>query len=530
MTSFDAGAIAGSVFEANLVAAAAILVVILVRKPARKLLGARLAYGLWLLPLLAAAGALIPAREIILAAPIAAGALPPPILPVMPQGMVRVASSSAFINIGAVAFIVWVVGVMISAGLMLRLQLRFSAAARRGDVGPAVAGVFFPRIVTPSDFAERFDAEEQALILAHEQTHIARHHTRLNALITAIQCVCWFNPLIHLAAHLMRIDQEMACDETVITRFPTARRAYAQALVKAQLAIRPLPLGCYWPSGTQHPLLERIAMLSLKEFSRTRRLAGASGLALICAAAGAAAWAAQPAKIVTLMPPPLSSFPARPAVTAPRAADSPVLPAPAEPAPQAPAPLGLETLPQMGVAYGGETINPGAPRTVTGSVVRVHFQNPVSTIWLKDTATGRYVPVNTDVAANLVSAGVTRNVLGPGTIITARGYGSTDGASLFADPAEMTNAAGEPLAPNATRQANLPQIVSLRLSKCGTMPDSVWQSVGGPENAAAAEAAMKAWQQSCEAQTAAAAGRLGAPVVRSPTTNSVIREGAQPGR
>ena len=51
--------------------------------------------------------------------------------------------------------------------------------------------------------------------------------------------------MIHLAAHFARIDQEMACDETVVTRFPGARGDYARALVKAQLAVRPLPLGCY---------------------------------------------------------------------------------------------------------------------------------------------------------------------------------------------------------------------------------------------------------------------------------------------
>ena len=50
----------------------------------------------------------------------------------------------------------------------------------------------------------------------------------------------WFNPLIHLAAHLIRIDQEIACDETVVARHPGDRKAYAQALLKAQAAPAPV--------------------------------------------------------------------------------------------------------------------------------------------------------------------------------------------------------------------------------------------------------------------------------------------------
>src|SRR5512147_1753401 len=48
----------------NLVLAAAIVVVLLLRMPARRLFGARVAYALWLMPLLAAAMCFAPARVI----------------------------------------------------------------------------------------------------------------------------------------------------------------------------------------------------------------------------------------------------------------------------------------------------------------------------------------------------------------------------------------------------------------------------------------------------------------------------------
>ena len=198
----------------------------------------------------------------------------------------------------------WLAGVAGAILIMARLQHGFMSQARGGAAGPAVVGVIAPRIVTPKGFTERYSQGEQVLVLAHEQAHIARQDSRLNGLCAAAQCLCWFNPLVHLAAHLMRIDQELACDETVMTRFPDARRAYAEVLVKAQLATLPLPLGCYWPSTSEHPLVERVAMLKRKGVSRARRFAGAAALTVLCVGAALTAWASQPADVRIAISPP----------------------------------------------------------------------------------------------------------------------------------------------------------------------------------------------------------------------------------
>jgi lipopolysaccharide transport protein LptA len=195
----------------------------------------------------------------------------------------------------------WLAGVAGAALIMAVLQHRFVVRARQGGVGPAVVGLLAPRIVTPSDFAQRYSPSEQALVLAHEQAHLARQDSRLNGLLAALQCLGWFNPLVHLAARLMRIDQELACDEAVVNRFPDARRAYAEVLMKAQLAVLPLPLGCYWPSRSQHPLVERVAMLKRPRIGRGRGRAGAVVLACLWAGAGVAAWASQPVQVRTVL-------------------------------------------------------------------------------------------------------------------------------------------------------------------------------------------------------------------------------------
>jgi hypothetical protein len=157
---------------------------------------------------------------------------------------------------------------------------------------PALIGVWRPRIVLPADFETRYDAAERALILAHEHLHRVRGDAQTNALVAALRCVYWFNPLVHFAVKRFRFDQELACDAGVIARFPQARAAYAAAMLKTQLADFGLPAGCHWQST--HSLTERIAMLKRPLPGRVRAVCGLVLATLLTGAGGYAAWAAQP--------------------------------------------------------------------------------------------------------------------------------------------------------------------------------------------------------------------------------------------
>jgi TonB family protein len=96
----------------------------------------------------------------------------------------------------------------------------------------------------------------------------------------------------------MRIDQELSCDAEVIDRRPRVRRVYAETLLKTQLASRPLPVGCFWPAESQHPLTERIDMLARKPLSSRRRIAATAIALVLTGSAGVAAWAAQPERTI----------------------------------------------------------------------------------------------------------------------------------------------------------------------------------------------------------------------------------------
>ena len=296
----SAADILGEILRANLAAGVAIVGVVALRKLARARFGARLAYGLWLLPVLAGVAVLLPAREVLVVQPTA------PVLAAAPGALWASPSPhGAAANLDSLLLVgVWLIGVAGAALVMAILQHRFVRKARSGGVGPAVVGVIAPRILMPRDFAQRYSPGEQALVLAHEQAHIARQDSRLNGFCAAVQCLFWFNPLVHLAARLMRIDQELACDEAVVSRFPAARRAYAEVLVKAQLALLPLPLGCYWPPAAEHPLVERVAMLRRRSLGPARRSAGAAALAGLCVGVAVAAWAALSAEVRVVAPRP----------------------------------------------------------------------------------------------------------------------------------------------------------------------------------------------------------------------------------
>ena len=232
--------IASAALLANAVGGSAIVMVALLRLPARRLLGPGAAYNLWLLPPLAALAA--PFMVLIRQAndPIEAPAAITPLVPLLTT--------------------TWAVGAMAVGLAFVVAQLRFMAEVRAGRAGPAVVGLIYPRIVLPSDDAG-YTAEERELIRAHERQHVARKDPRAAAFAALIQCLCWFNPLVHLAAYLLRLDQELACDAAVIRSRPNARALYGATLLKTQLAATPLPFGCYWPARGQHPLEVRIGLL-----------------------------------------------------------------------------------------------------------------------------------------------------------------------------------------------------------------------------------------------------------------------------
>lgn len=276
-----------AILRVNLAMGLAILLVIALRGTVRAQSGARAAYGLWLVPVVAALASLLPALR----------SQPLPVSSAL-QGPVQSLSHLASVGYAApwpqILIIVWLTGACGLALAFAKAQARFLRMVDQGVAGPAIVGLLDPRLVLPQDFALRFSPDEQALIRAHEKAHLDSDDPRANGLIAALQCLFWFNPLIHWAARLARLDQEMACDALVMARFPKARRQYAGAMLKTQMSQDRLPVGCHWGG---HPLEARILVLKAPPVSRMRSAAGTGLVAAVALACLATVWSLQPPRI-----------------------------------------------------------------------------------------------------------------------------------------------------------------------------------------------------------------------------------------
>jgi len=279
----------------NLALAVAVMAVMVLRLPTRRLFGARVAYGLWSLPALAGLAMLLPARVLIIRIPATAT-----------EAAVSATTSATTladspVDVRPYLAGLWLLGMVASLAWLVWNQVQFARAARAGKAGPAVVGVLRPRVVIPDDFEGRYTPREREVVLAHERTHLQRRDPPVNALVALATCVNWFNPAVHVMGRWLRIDQELACDAGVIAAYPKARRAYAEAMLKTQLAARPLPLGCHWAT---HPLAQRVKLLSRPTPSRFRRLAGLCCIALLGLGGASAVWASRPPETVLAVDPP----------------------------------------------------------------------------------------------------------------------------------------------------------------------------------------------------------------------------------
>jgi beta-lactamase regulating signal transducer with metallopeptidase domain len=101
---------------------------------------------------------------------------------------------------------------------------------------PMTWGILRPTLLMPSS-AERWSDWQCRNILLHELAHVERRDC-LTQLIAHITCaVYWFNPLAWVAAHRMRVERELACDDCVISAGSVASD-YAENLLEVARSLR----------------------------------------------------------------------------------------------------------------------------------------------------------------------------------------------------------------------------------------------------------------------------------------------------
>lgn len=97
-------------------------------------------------------------------------------------------------------------------GLSDRLHIVESAAVST----PVVLHLRYPIVVMPQA-AGRWSTARIRAVLLHEFAHIKRNDFYTQTLAQFACAVYWFNPLLWLAAHQLRLERERACDDFVVT-------------------------------------------------------------------------------------------------------------------------------------------------------------------------------------------------------------------------------------------------------------------------------------------------------------------------
>jgi hypothetical protein len=91
-------------------------------------------------------------------------------------------------------------------------------------IGPA-------RLFWPAGLEEGLSADGLRAVLVHELAHLRRRDHWVGWLVLAAGCLWWWHPLLWLVRRRLHREAELACDAWVVATMPTARRAYAEALL-----------------------------------------------------------------------------------------------------------------------------------------------------------------------------------------------------------------------------------------------------------------------------------------------------------
>ncbi|HZX71954.1 MAG TPA: TonB family protein [Rhodanobacter sp.] len=271
----------------------ALALVLMLRRPARRLFGAAPAFTLWLLPPLLA---LLPW------------------LPAVPSHWYEVAPIHVFPMTQAVVAkmapgpwslrwpcLLWVVGTSLC---LLRLVFHYYRMRRQSrpvsesmlhalktaqpdiDVrrlrlhcaGPAVLWAPRSLLLLPPDFLQCFDANQRRSVLQHETAHLGRGDALWLLLGELMLALFWFHPLAWLAWPRLRLDQELACDERVLRQSPQDEATYAHTLLHSTgMAVMPMSI----PWLAQPQLKERLNMIQRPRPGALRRHFGFTALAVL---------------------------------------------------------------------------------------------------------------------------------------------------------------------------------------------------------------------------------------------------------
>lgn len=317
--------LAQNLIPVALVLSAQLLVVLALRKPVRARLGSIACYWLWMLPLsmplyflgdnlvrwlsaLAVTATADPNAFVIPSVPFV-DLLSLPLDGNTGSGVVQwwqVLGAAWFM--GAIALLLWQGGrwwlfnrfvlrqgaAVADASLQALIRARLGNDMRgftvRGMHTAGLFGIRKPVVLLPESFSDQYDADQQHIILAHEAVHLRRHDNAWNLCATVVLALFWWNPLLWLAWHCFRFDQELSCDAFALRACSDSQqKRYARTLLDSigtVAGIGPQPALSAWDN--LNDMKERIHMIGRNLKTTVSQTVARTVLSVIgiCAAVG----------------------------------------------------------------------------------------------------------------------------------------------------------------------------------------------------------------------------------------------------
>ena len=138
--------------------------------------------------------------------------------------------------------VMWFAGVVLVGGRAVHGERRFRHAVQgalriSGVAGrlpiwetpavptPAVVGVVRPRVLVPPGLQERLTGEQWQQVLTHEQSHVAQGDLLVRWVLEALCTVYWFHPAVWFARRRTYEAQECVADAAALATLPPERTA-----------------------------------------------------------------------------------------------------------------------------------------------------------------------------------------------------------------------------------------------------------------------------------------------------------------
>ncbi|MBN2443898.1 MAG: hypothetical protein JXJ04_21225 [Spirochaetales bacterium] len=151
---------------------------------------------------------------------------------------------------------------------------------------PALFGCIHPMLLLPVGILEKLDEKELSYIFMHELGHLKRHDVAMAWLTMFLQAIHWFNPLVWFSFHIMRIDQESACDDFVLSRIrPEQSRDYGISILGFLDKFRPNRKGPAMAGiiESKSQIKRRMSMIiNFRKYSKRKKILTSILLILIC--------------------------------------------------------------------------------------------------------------------------------------------------------------------------------------------------------------------------------------------------------